>query len=59
MNAHGRASNAIHEPETAVTQNAVHGTAIMLAAVNAFRSGLGSGRLVRTVMVSFPKRLQH
>jgi hypothetical protein len=32
-----------------VIQIAVHDTAIMLAAVNAFRPGSGSGRLVRVV----------
>jgi hypothetical protein len=46
-NALDRASGAFPEPETAVI--AVHDTAIMLAAVNAFRPGSGSGRLRRAV----------
>jgi hypothetical protein len=56
-NAHDRASSAFREPETAVIQITVHNTAIMLAAVNAFRPGSGSGRLARAVNAEFAKAL--
>jgi hypothetical protein len=40
-----------------VIQIAVHDTAIMLAAVNAFRPGSGSGRLVRAVNAELAKAI--